>query len=81
MLQKATVSNTDLLQSLPDLLNADHLVSLGLFKSPEAVYASRKRKLHHPDYLKIGRKYLYPKSSILKFINERMSTGSNPSSI
>jgi len=74
------MTNTELLQSYPDLLNAEHLVQLGLFKSREAVFISRKRKIDHPDYLKIGRKYLYPKTSLVNFINARMAQGSTNSS-
>ena len=54
---------TDKFSQLPDFLNSKHLVDLGLFSSIDAAYIVRTRG-HGPEFLKIGKKVLYPKASV-----------------
>lgn len=67
-----TLHNT--LNDLPQFLSSRHLVALGLYPSLDAVYLARVRG-HSPDFIKLKRKVLYPKSSVLEFIEQRMKKG------
>jgi hypothetical protein len=60
--------------SLPELLSSQHLVELGLYPSLDAAYLARIRG-HSPDFLKLHKKVLYPKRSVLEFIEHRMQKG------
>lgn len=57
---------------LPEFLNSHHLVSLGLWPNVSAVHLARMRG-NCPDYLKIGKKIYYPKSSVIEFIEKNMN--------
>lgn len=59
---------------LPQFLSSHHLVELGLYPSLDAVYLARVRG-HSPDFIKLKRKVLYPKNSVLQFIEQRMRKG------
>lgn len=63
------------LDALPEFLTSTHLVELGLFSSIDSAYLARLRN-NSPDYLKLKGKVLYPKSSVIEFIEQRMKKGS-----
>jgi hypothetical protein len=67
------------LNDLPQFLSSRHLVDLGLYPSLDAVYLARVRG-HSPDFIKLKRKVLYPKDSVLKFIEQRMKKGGSSGS-
>ena len=60
--------------SLPEFLSSHDLVALGLFSSPDAAYIGQVRG-HSPEFLRIGKKILYPKTSVLRFIEDRLTSG------
>lgn len=60
--------NFEKFESFPEFLRANDLVELGLYPTAKALYFARQRG-NSPDFLKIGRKVLYPKSSIISFIS------------
>lgn len=66
------------LNGLPQFLSSHHLVDLGLYPSLDAVYLARIRG-NSPDFIKLKRKILYPRNSLIKFLEERMQQGSFPS--
>lgn len=66
---------TNPLETYPEFLSSSDLVSLGLFGSPDLAYLAR-RKGNSPDYIKIGRKVLYPKPAVVEFIEQRLQKGS-----
>lgn len=61
----------DSFEALPEFLNSQHLVELGLYSSVDAAYLARVRG-HSPHFLKLKRKVLYPKSSVIEFIEQSM---------
>lgn len=65
------------LDQLPDWISSTQLVSLGLFSSNCAMYLARVRG-QSPDYIKIGKKVLYPKSGVIDFIRNHSHDGSIP---
>lgn len=65
------------LDQLPEFLNSQDLVNLGLFVSKDTVYISRYRG-DGPSYIKLKRRVLYPKSSVLAFIESHFKDGSIP---
>lgn len=65
----------DLTKDMPPFLTPHDLVSLGLYPSVDAAYLARARG-YSPDYIKNGRKILYPKSTIIEFLKKRMRSGS-----
>ncbi|MCX5922145.1 MAG: hypothetical protein NTX86_02355 [Candidatus Dependentiae bacterium] len=67
------------LSDLPQFLSSHHLVELGLYPSLDAVYLARVRG-HSPDFIKLKRKVLYPKNSVLQFIEQRMKKGGSSGS-
>lgn len=66
--------NIPLFDSMPDLLATQDLISLGLYPSADAAYLARTRG-HSPDFLKIGRKVLYPKASVIYFLEKCLQRG------
>ena len=72
-MQNALISNFD---SLPPLLSTQNLVDLGLYSSIDAAYAARL-KGHSPDFIKLHRKILYTKASVIEFIERRTHKGDN----
>ncbi len=64
------------LNDLPQFLSSRHLVKLGLYPSLDAVYLARARG-QSPDFLKLKRKVLYPKDSVLLFIEQKMKKGND----
>lgn len=63
------------LDNLPAFLSSQDLVDLGIFPSIDSAYLARLRGIS-PDFFKVGRKVVYPKSSVEKFIQDRMQHGS-----
>jgi hypothetical protein len=70
-------STVSALYSLPELLSSNDLVTLGLFSSPDSAYLARMRG-NSPDFIKVGRKILYPKFSVIQFIEYRLQRGHKP---
>lgn len=66
------VSNLD---DLPEFLNSHDLIKLGLFTSYDTVFLARK-KGNSPDFVRIGRKVLYPKASVIAFVKKNLKNGS-----
>jgi hypothetical protein len=67
--------NKTLLNDLPEFITSKVLVELGLYPTISACRVSR-HKGTSPSYLKIGRKILYPRESVLEFINKNFKDGS-----
>lgn len=65
----------DSFSSFPEFLSSHDLVSLGLFASTDSAYVARVRG-HSPAFLKIGRKIVYPKASVIQFIQDRLTNSS-----
>jgi len=65
------------IDSFPELLTSHNLVELGLYPSVDAVYLARLRG-HSPNYIKVGRKVLYPKHLVMDFIEKNIKDGSTP---
>lgn len=64
------------LKDCAEFLSSHDLVNLGLFPSPDAVYFARLRG-NSPDFIKMNRKVIYPKASVIKFIEQRMVKGTD----
>jgi hypothetical protein len=62
------------LQSLPEFLRPYELVKMGLFTTTKAAYSARLRG-KGPDFFKIGKRVLYPKTSVVEFINRSLQKG------
>jgi len=76
-MEKALFSNFD---SLPALLSTHDLINLGLYASIDAAYVARIRG-QSPAFLKLTRKILYPKQSVIEFIEQRIHKGSHPDGV
>ena len=61
----------DNLENLPEFLVSKHLVELGIYPTLDAVYQARLRGAS-PNYIKLSRKILYPKISVVEFLENRM---------
>lgn len=57
--------------SLPEFLRTYDLVKLGLYPTIRALCAARARG-EGPDFIKINRKILYPKISVISFLEHHM---------
>ena len=73
-MNESTITKLD---SMPEFLSSLDLVSLGLFRNPDATYLARLRG-NSPDYIKVGRRIFYPKSRVIEFIASRIQNGSTP---
>lgn len=60
------------ISNLPEFLSSQDLVALGLFSSTDSAYVARIRG-DSPEFLKVGKKVLYPKASLLRFIQDRLT--------
>lgn len=60
----------EILDKYPDLLTTNDLIKLGLYPSDIAAYAARRRKISSPPYIQVGKRVLYPKDELLRFIEE-----------
>lgn len=67
------------LNNMPEFLTSNDLVSLGLFRDPDAAYIARRHGWS-PDYVKIGRKIFYPKLRVIEFISSRLKNGAESQS-
>lgn len=67
------------LASLPDFLSSNDLVDLGLFSSPDSVYFARM-KGNSPDFIKLGRRVIYPKASVIQFLERHTKKGNESQS-
>jgi hypothetical protein len=57
------------LEFLPEFLTPQDLISIGLYKSRDSLNFA-KSKGNVPDFIKIGRRILYPKLSVRCFVEE-----------
>jgi len=62
------------LEKFPEFLSSHHLVELGIYPDVNATYQSRRKGIG-PDYIKLGRRILYPKESVIEFLQSRMKPG------
>ncbi len=65
--------------SMPELLSGEDLVRIGLYPNKAAAYLARYRG-QSPDFVKIGKKILYPKESVVQFLNRNLKKGDVPNS-
>jgi len=72
----AEIINTQL-NALPAFLTSQDLVDLGLYATADCVYIARRRG-NGPDFVRLGRKVLYPKSCIINFLQKRFKLGHIP---
>ncbi len=63
------------LDSMPEFLTTNDLVALGLYRNIDGTYLARIRGTS-PDYIKVGRKILFPKSKVIEFLRARIQDGS-----
>lgn len=63
------------LEQYPELIGVKDLVELGLFTSNCSAYLARTRG-QSPNYIKIGRKILFNKASVVEFIQRHLQDGS-----
>ncbi len=63
------------LKTAADFLTSDDLVTLGLYKSRNSLYFARSKGIG-PDFIKLGRRILYPKYSVLAFVKLHIQKGS-----
>jgi hypothetical protein len=63
------------LKSLPLFLTSKDLVDLGFYPSLDAAYLGRIRG-NTPDYVKMKRKILYPKASVIEYVLKHLRKGS-----
>lgn len=68
------ISLADKFKDWPDFLSSSDLVELGLYKNPEAVYYARISG-QSPDFIKMARRVLYIKSSVISFLEDRLKYG------
>lgn len=64
--------------AFPEFLTSNDLVELGLYGSSDGVYLARLRG-KSPDFIKMGRRVLYPKESVINFLQQRLRSGNLPS--
>lgn len=70
---------SEIFKTLPDFLRPCDLVSLGLFSSRDALYSARAGG-KSPDFIRVGRRIIYPKAGILDFIERHLHKGTFKSS-
>lgn len=61
----------DLFKGFNDILTSHDLVNLGLYKTINALFSARKRKLG-PPYIKMNHLVCYPKQGVIKFLKDRL---------
>lgn len=67
-------SSNELLSKYPDFLSRADLVSAGIFPSHGAAYACQKAG-KGPPYIKLGRKVIYPKKEIERWLLDSFRGG------
>lgn len=65
------------LEQFPDFLTTNDLVNLGLYPSSDAASVARKRG-NSPDYVRVGRRILFPKQNVIKFLADNTIKGNIP---
>ena len=65
------------LDTLPEFLDVNNLVTLGIYTHKNIAYRARKEG-NSPSYIKMRGKVLYPKEAVRAFILERFRDGSTP---
>ena len=65
------------LDALPELLDTDDLIAIGLYDHKSSAYRARKNG-NSPSYIKMPRKILYPKDAVRAFIIDTIRDGSTP---
>ncbi len=63
--------NFEKFKTLPEFLCAKNLMDLGLYTTQKSLYFARLRG-NSPNFVKIGKRILYPKASVIKFLENRM---------
>ncbi len=66
------------IQKYPNLLSVKDLIDLGIFSSNDYAYESRV-KGNSPDYIKVGHKILFPRESVIQFLQNRFKKGDKSS--
>lgn len=61
----------DALKYLPEFLTTEHLVQLGIYKSVDSAYLARVNG-HSPEFIKLKHKILYPKTTVIEFLESRL---------
>ncbi len=64
-------------EKMPEFLTAEHLVELGLYRSCGGVYLARKNNCG-PDYVRLMRRIVYPKSSVIEFVEKNLKGQNEP---
>lgn len=59
------------LEKFKDFLTSRDLIDLGLWGSHPSICLARLRGLT-PKYVKIGKRIFYPKSEVIKYMNEKL---------
>ena len=68
---------SEIFESFPSFLSPADLVFLGLYANRDQLYKARANATG-PEFIKLGRKILYPKSSVIQFIECRLKRGCIP---
>jgi len=68
------------IEFMPDLLSPIDLVKIGLFGSRNAACMARVNG-KSPDWIKVGGRIRYPKTSVIDFIKENLKDGSQKKGI
>lgn len=66
------------IETLPLFLQVKDLVDLGLYPSENAVYLARRRG-DVPDYITFGRRTVFPRESVIEFLQTGFKKGNIPS--
>jgi len=59
-------------EDFPEFLSTHDLIDLGIYPSVNAAYEDRIRG-SSPKYIKLHHKILYPKKSVIEFLENRIS--------
>lgn len=62
---------------LPDFLTQSTLIKLGLYSNRDALYFARIRG-NGPNFIKLGRRIVYPKKDIVSFLEKNSFKGNIP---
>ena len=63
------------LKNFNELLTTNDLIQIGLFSTQDAAYVARKKGCS-PNYIKLKKKILYPKSAVVEFLHKNLKDGS-----
>lgn len=65
------------LEKLPEFISVNDLIELGIFTNNTSAYLARRRG-QSPDYIKLNKKIIYAKSSVIEWIKINLKDGSYP---